>query len=51
MEKTNVKIPDPDVTVIITQDGVVINGTGNVLKGMNSKLGYGAPGYMQLGKE
>lgn len=38
-----------DVIVIVEKDGIIINGTGGVLKGMNSELGIGKLGYMTLG--
>lgn len=38
-----------DVTVIVTKDGIVINGTKGVMRRLSSKLGIGKLGYMKLG--
>lgn len=40
---------DPDVVVVVRKDNQIINGTGNVLKGLAPALGKGALGYMKLG--
>lgn len=53
MEKNTPKAADlyntPDVTVILTLDGVIVNGNNGILGGLSSELGKGVIGRMVLG--
>lgn len=49
MEVKQSELKNADVKVILSRDGQVINGTGNVVSGMSSTLGIGVLGRMTLG--
>jgi len=40
----------PDVNVVLTREGAIVNGNNDVLAGMVSELGKGTLGRMQLGE-
>lgn len=44
------KVLSADATVILMRDGEIVNGSGDVLKGVSSDLGVGILGFMILGK-
>lgn len=53
MENVEIKpseLVNADVTIILSQEGTIINGTSGVRSGMNSELGNAVLGKMVLGK-
>ena len=43
------EVKTPDVTVILTRDGDIVNGSTGVVEGLSGMLGKGVLGYMTLG--
>lgn len=54
MENNEVDVNDmndtPDVTVILTRDGIIVNGNNGILRGRESSLGKCRLGVMTLGE-
>lgn len=53
MDNNEVNVDDmnntPDVTVILTRDGVIVNGNNGIMQGRESSLGKCRLGVMTLG--